>query len=98
MSVVCSTVFHVKAGREKEFIQRWRGVAPFLVQQPGFVRVHLHRSLEHRGRFLPIAEWASQAAFREALGQPQLKELARDFPAEHEISLYETAVGLARPA
>ena len=41
------------------------------------MRVHLYRSLEHRGRFLLVAEWASQAEHRAALGRPQFRELAR---------------------
>lgn len=31
MSVVSSTVFHVKPGLEDEFIRRWRGLALFLI-------------------------------------------------------------------
>ncbi len=97
MSVVVSTIFDLKTDREEEFIRRWRALALFFIQQPGFVRVHLNRSLERRGHFLLIAEWASQADYKEAMRQPQLGELARDFPAEYQIAVYETVVALARP-
>ncbi len=74
-----------------------RALALFLIQQPGFLRVHLNRSLERRGHFLLIAEWASQGEYREAMSQPQLTALVRDFPADYQISLYEPVVGLVRP-
>ena len=52
------------------------------------MRVHLNRCLERRGHFLLGAEWASEAEYRQAMSQPQLKTLARGFPAEHQTSLY----------
>jgi len=66
--------------------------------QPGFLGVHLNRSLERPGHFLLIAEWASQTDYRQALSHSQLRDLVRDFPAQYQISLYEPVVGLARPA
>lgn len=98
MSVVVSTVFDLTTDVEEEFIRRWRALALGFIQQPGFLRVHLHRSLERRGHFLLIAEWASLEDFRAAMGRPELKVLAKEFPADYRISLYETVVGLARPA
>ncbi len=97
MSVFVSTVFTSKTGDEDEFIRRWRALALFFIQQPGFLRVNLNRSLERRGHFLLTAEWATLADYQEAIRQPQLREVARDFPAEYAISLYETVAALARP-
>ena len=97
MSVLVSTVFTLKTGDEDEFIRRWRALAVFFIQQPGFIRVNLNRSLERGGHFLLTAEWATLADYREAVRQAQLRELARDFPAEYAISLYETVAALARP-
>jgi quinol monooxygenase YgiN len=97
VTLVASAPFTLKTHREEEFIRRWRALALFLIQQPGFLRVHLNRSVERRGHFLLIAEWASQAEYREAMSKPEVRALAQDFPADYQISLYETVVGLARP-
>ena len=97
MSMLASTVFTLKTADEEEFVRRWRALTLFFIQQPGFIRVNLNRSLERGGHFLLTAEWATLASYQEAIRQPQPRELARDFPAEYAISLYETVVALARP-
>jgi heme-degrading monooxygenase HmoA len=98
MSVLASTIFTLKTDDEGEFVRRWRALALVFIRQPGFIRVNLNRSLQQRGHFLLTAEWATLADYQEAMRQPQLQELARDFPADYAISLYETVVALARPA
>lgn len=79
--------FHVPAGREDAFFERWREVNRYMRDKPGYISHKLHRSLSTEApyRFVNVAEWdsvehfnaAHDDGFRQLAGQEHWKE----FPA-----------------
>ena len=82
--------FEVPAGKEEDFVQRWKRAADYLRQQEGFVSTRLHQSLDPQAafRFVNLAVWESAEHFQRALGTPEFQELARGMPFSGHPALY----------
>ena len=90
-TVVLINVFEVPVGQDDEFLQGWAAARDFMQGQPGYVATRLHRSLDPtaRFRFINVAEWATPAAFQEALTHPEMVRLRAATPFTHYPALYE---------
>jgi heme-degrading monooxygenase HmoA len=85
--VVLINAFEVPAGEDKAFLQGWERARDFLSMQEGYVSSRLHRSTSPAAdfRFVNVALWQSQQAFRAATA-----ELSHEtVPFPFHASLYE---------
>jgi len=82
--------FEVPAGKEEEFVERWKQAANYLREQDGFVSTRLHESLDPRAefRFINVAVWESAEHFQRALGTPEFQVLAQGMPFSGRPALY----------
>ena len=83
--------FEVPAGKEDEFVERWKQAAEYLRQREGFVSTRLHQSLDPHApfRFINVAVWESAEYFRQAMSTPEFQELAGAMPFSSHPALYQ---------
>lgn len=89
MPVILINPFSVPRGKEDEFLAMWRETAERVKNAPGFIETRMHRSLDPDAdfRFVNVARWESEAAWRAAFaGQPP-RELGG--PVTAHPALYE---------
>ncbi|MCC5647357.1 antibiotic biosynthesis monooxygenase [Nostoc sp. CHAB 5824] len=88
--VVLINPFSIPKGREEEFLKMWNEVAQYMKDQPGFIDLKLHRSLDPDARFqfINIAHWQSAEAWQTAMSkvEPKVQELSQQLPFEVESS------------
>jgi heme oxygenase (mycobilin-producing) len=82
--------FEVPAGKEEQFVERWKQAAQYLRQREGFVSTRLHQSLDPHAkfRFINVAAWESVEHFQQAVGTPEFQELAGEMPFSSHPALY----------
>jgi heme-degrading monooxygenase HmoA len=89
--VVLINAFEVPGGENEAFLQGWERARQFLRTQEGYLSTRLHRSLSPAAdfRFVNVALWESEQAFREATSQPEFRNAPVPFP--FHATLYEVA-------
>jgi heme oxygenase (mycobilin-producing) len=87
--VVLINAFEVPGGEDEAFLQGWERTREFLSTQEGYLSTRLHRSLSPEAdfRFVNVALWESEQAFRDATSQPEFRNAPVPFP--FHASLYE---------
>ena len=87
--VVLINAFEVPAGQDAAFLEGWERARDYLSTQQGYLATRLHRSLTPNAefRFVNVALWESQQAFRAATAQPEFEGASIPFP--FHASLYE---------
>jgi heme-degrading monooxygenase HmoA len=86
--VVLINAFEVPAGEDDTFLRGWERARDFLKTQEGYLSSQLHRSISPVAdfRFVNVALWESEAAFRLATGKPQFSSAS--VPYRFHASLY----------
>jgi heme oxygenase (mycobilin-producing) len=89
--VMLINLFEVPSGADEGFIAAWEHARDFLAAQEGYRSTELHQSLgpDAEFRFVNVAEWASPAAFRAAVGQPGFREAAAGIQQRAHPGLYQ---------
>jgi heme-degrading monooxygenase HmoA len=87
--VVLINAFEVPEGEDETFLQGWERTRELLSTQEGYLSTRLRRSLAPDAdfRFVNVARWKSEQAFRDATSQPQFRNATVPFP--FHASLYE---------
>lgn len=87
--VVLINAFEVPAEADDAFLQGWERARDFLRTQEGYLSSSLHRSVAPAAdfRFVNVALWQSEDAFRAATARPEFSNAAVRFP--FHASLYE---------
>jgi heme oxygenase (mycobilin-producing) len=87
--VVLINAFEVPEGEEEAFLKGWERTRAFLSAQEGYLSTKLHRSLAPDAdfRFVNVALWESEQAFRDATSQPEFRNAP--VPFRFHASLYE---------
>jgi heme-degrading monooxygenase HmoA len=87
--VVLINAFEVPEGEDEAFLKGWERSRDFLATHEGYLSTRLHRSLSPDAdfRFVNVALWESEQAFRDATSQPKFRDAPVTFP--FHASLYE---------
>jgi heme-degrading monooxygenase HmoA len=87
--VILINAFEVPEGADEGFLNGWERQREFLSAQAGYLSTRLHRSLapDAEFRFVNVALWESEQAFREATSQPEFSNAS--VPFRFHASLYE---------
>jgi heme-degrading monooxygenase HmoA len=87
--VVLINAFEVPAGEDEAFLEGWERAREFLSAQEGYLSTKLHRSLAPAAdfRFVNVALWESEQAFRDATSRPEFGDAPVSF--RFHASLYE---------
>jgi heme-degrading monooxygenase HmoA len=87
--VVLINAFEVPVGVDEAFLQGWERAREFLSAQEGYLSTRLHRSLSPDAdfRFVNVALWQSEQAFRDATSRPEFRNAP--VPFRFHASLYE---------
>jgi heme-degrading monooxygenase HmoA len=87
--VVLINAFEVPEGEDEAFLQGWERAREFISTQEGYLSTTLHRSLSPTAdfRYVNVALWESEQAFRDATSQPEFRNAPVPFP--FHASLYE---------
>ena len=87
--VVLINAFEVPAEEDDAFLQGWERGGEFLSTQEGYLSTRLHRSLSPKAdfRFVNVALWQSEEAFRAATSRPEFRNAPVPYP--FHASLYE---------
>jgi heme-degrading monooxygenase HmoA len=87
--VVLINAFEVPEGEDDAFIRGWDRTREFLSTQDGYLSTRLHRSLAPDAdfRFVNVALWESEQAFRDATSKPEFRNAP--VPFRFHASLYE---------
>jgi heme-degrading monooxygenase HmoA len=83
-------VFEIRPDDVEGFLQEWRERAQFLVKQPGFRSLRLHRALNPDSRFqlVNVAEWDSAGALKAATAQDFFQQSARRSTEEFAVAAH----------
>ena len=67
-AVTLMNSFVVPEGRDEAFVELWTATSEYFRRQPGFLSLRLHRAVtpEAPYRYVNVARWASDAAYRAA--------------------------------
>jgi heme-degrading monooxygenase HmoA len=89
--VILINAFEVPEGEDESFLVGWERGRDFLRTQTGYLSTRLHRSLSPDAdfRFVNVALWESEQAFRDATSQPEFRSAPVPFPFPFHASLYE---------
>jgi heme-degrading monooxygenase HmoA len=87
--VVLINSFEVPAGADGDFVRGWERARDFLKTQQGYLSSQLHRSISAAAdfRFVNVALWESEQAFRLATGKPEFRSAS--IPYRFHASLYQ---------
>jgi len=87
--VVLINAFEVPTGADESFLAGWERAHDFLLSQPGYRSSQLHKSVELGAdfRYVNVAVWESEDAFRAATSRPEFRELSTEYP--FHSSVYE---------
>jgi heme-degrading monooxygenase HmoA len=86
--VVLINAFEVPASDDEAFVRGWERARDFLRTQEGYLSSRLHRSISPAAdfRFVNVALWESEQAFRAATAQPEFRNASIPYP--FHASLY----------
>ena len=87
--VVLINAFEVAEGEDDAFLQGWERTRDFLRTQEGYLSSRLHRTIAPAAdfRFVNVALWQSEQAFRAATSRPEFRDAPVPYP--FHASLYE---------
>jgi heme-degrading monooxygenase HmoA len=87
--VVLINAFEVPEGEDDAFLQGWERTRDFLRTQEGYLSSRLHRTISPAAdfRFVNVALWQSEQAFRAATSRPEFRDAPVPYP--FHASLYE---------
>jgi heme-degrading monooxygenase HmoA len=92
--------FVVPAGRDEAFVALWTETSEYFRRQPGFLSLRLHRAVTPGTpyRYVNVARWASDAAYRAPHGTDEFRSLVtqeawREFPSSPVLYDVVRAVG-----
>ena len=92
-SVTQITVIEPEPGKQAEALSVMAERARFMAQQPGFISISLHRSLDGR-RIVNYVQWQSRDLLQSAHRSPEFRREWREFEdlaEEIDPHLYEVA-------
>ena len=69
--------FQVAPGRDEAFREIWGRTSRYFIARPGFVSLRLHRAVNDDAtyRWVNVAVWESESAFRAAHGTDEFRSL-----------------------
>jgi len=92
--------FQVAPGRDAEFRALWGRTSRYFIARPGFVSLRLHRAVNDDApyRWVNVAVWDNEAAFRAAHSTDEFRQLVTapgwsEFPSVPALFEVDTAVG-----
>jgi heme-degrading monooxygenase HmoA len=92
--------FLVPEGRDDVFLELWTETSDYFRAQPGFLSLRLHRAVTPGSdyRYVNVARWASDAAYRAPHGTEEFRALVtqeawREFPSTPVLYEVVLAVG-----
>ena len=92
--------FLVPEGRDEAFLELWTETSNYFRTQPGFLSLRLHRAVTPATpyRYVNVARWASDAAYRaphitDEFRRLVSKEAWREFPSSPVLYEVVVAVG-----
>lgn len=88
-AVVLINAFEVPSGADDSFLASWERAHDFLLNQPGYRSSQLHKSVELGAdfRYVNVAVWDSEEAFRAATSRPEFRDISTGYP--FHSSVYE---------
>ena len=88
-AVVLINAFEVPSGEDQSFLKGWERAHDFLLGQPGYRSSQLHKSVELGAdfRYVNVAVWDSEDAFRAATSRPEFRDIGTEYP--FHSSVYE---------
>ena len=99
-SVTLINSFQVAEDRDVEFHELWERTSRYFTRQPGFRSLRLHRavSADATYRWVNVATWESEAAFRAAHATAEFREVVtaagwQEFPSSPVLFEVVTQVG-----
>jgi heme-degrading monooxygenase HmoA len=92
--VILINAFTVSVEESERFLERWRDNARVMSGRPGFRQARMHRARHDDAelRFVNVAEWDSEDAWREAVASPEFQASVQRLLADPELHV------TARPA
>jgi heme-degrading monooxygenase HmoA len=92
--------FVVPEGRDEAFVRLWLESSEYFRAQPGFLSLRLHRAVTPGTpyRYVNVARWASDAAYRAPHGTEEFRRLVsqeawKEFPSSPVLYEVVIAVG-----
>jgi len=92
--------FEVEPARDAAFRALWGETSRYFIARPGFVSLRLHRAVNDDApyRWVNVAVWESEAAFRAAHGTAEFRTLVTapgwsEFPSRPVLFEVDTEVG-----
>lgn len=92
--------FRVSAGRDDAFHELWERTSHYFTRQPGFCSLRLHRAVSDDAayRWVNVATWESESAFRAAHATAEFREVVtapgwEEFPSTPVLFEVVTQVG-----
>ena len=81
-AVVLINAFEVPSGEDQSFLAGWERAHDFLLGQPGYRSSQLHKSTETSAdfRYVNVAVWDSEDAFRAATSRPEFRDISTKYP------------------
>ena len=86
-AVVLINAFEVPSGEDQSFLAGWERAHDFLLGQPGYRSSQLHKSVELGAdfRYVNVAVWDSEDAFRAATSRPEFRDITMDYPLHSSV-------------
>jgi heme-degrading monooxygenase HmoA len=92
--------FRVPEGRDDVFLKLWAETSEYFRRQPGFISLRLHRAVTPgtEYRFVNVARWATDAAYRTPHASEEFRQLVtqeawQEFPSSPVLYEVVLAVG-----
>jgi heme-degrading monooxygenase HmoA len=99
-SVTLINSFQVAPERDEAFRALWGETSRYFIARPGFVSLRLHRAVAEDApyRWVNVAVWESEAAFRAAHGTEEFRRLVTvpgwaEFPSVPTLFEVDTEIG-----
>jgi heme-degrading monooxygenase HmoA len=86
-AVVLINAFEVPSGEDESFLAGWERAHDFLLGQPGYRSSQLHKSTETSAdfRYVNVAVWDSEDAFRAATSRPEFRDISMAYPLHSSV-------------
>jgi heme-degrading monooxygenase HmoA len=86
-AVVLINAFEVPTSEDQSFLAGWERAHDFLLGQPGYRSSQLHKSVELGAdfRYVNVAVWDSEDAFRAATSRPEFRDISTDYPIHSSV-------------
>ena len=86
-AVVFINAFEVSSGEDGSFLAGWERTRDFLLSQPGYRSSQLHKSMEPGAdfRYVNVAVWDSEDAFRAATSRPEFRDISMEYPLHSSV-------------